>query len=119
MPTSTRMLRRMPVWRTVATSRRAALLAGAQMNPAISSFHALFANSLFRLFNVSNPIDVNAYFCWHAASIQFADDSLLACVDTLSRVADHTLKLVLRNYLRPATPASRRRKTIACQCFGK
>src|SRR6185369_2221820 len=47
------------------------------MNPACSDLHALFANSLLRLFNVSDRINVNAYFCCHEASIQFGDDSLL------------------------------------------
>ena len=59
----------MLVWRTVATPRRAALLARAQMKPLISRLYALLANSLFWLFNIGNPIDVNAYLCCHAASI--------------------------------------------------
>ena len=81
MTTRTRMLRRMFVWRRVATSGRATLLAGAQVNPAISRLHALFANSLLRLFNVSDLIYVIAYCCCHAASIQFAVDNPSAAAE--------------------------------------
>jgi hypothetical protein len=80
MTTRTCMLRRMPVRRAIATSCRATLLARAQMNPAISRLHALFTNSLLRLFDIGDPIDVNAYFCCHAASIQFAERTPLAAV---------------------------------------
>ncbi len=75
MTTCTCMLRRMPVWRTITTSSRAALLAGAQVNPLVPRLNTLFANSLFRLFDISDRIDMNAYFCCHSASIQFADDN--------------------------------------------
>ena len=120
MTTCTSVLRSVPVWRTITTSCRAARLARAQVNPAISRLDALFANSLLRLFDVSDPIDVNAYLSRHSASIQFADDSPLASVDnpTLDTAADRILKLALRNYQQPARHLSRRHKTIACQCFG-
>jgi len=121
MTTCTGMLRSVSVWGTVATSSRAARLARAQVNPTISRLDALFANSLLRLFNISDPIDMNAYLCRHSTSIQFADDSPLASVDNLipDTAADRILKLALRNYQRPALHLSRRHKTIACQCFGK
>ena len=125
MTTRTRMLRRMFVWRRVATSGRATLLAGAQVNPAISRLHALFANSLLRLFDVGDPIDVNAYLCCHSASIQAAGYSLLAAAErcwdnlTLDITADRTSKLVRPSYQRTAKPDSRRHKTIDCQCCGK
>ena len=119
MTTRTRMLRSMPVWRTVATSRRAALLACAQVNPACSDLHALFANSLLRLFDISNRIDMNAYRGCHSASIQFADDSRLAFAADPIRAADRILKLVLPKHQQPAGSMFHRHKTIACRCFGK
>jgi len=121
MTTRTRMLRRMSVRRTVATSSRTALLAGAQVNPTISRLHALFANSLLRLFDVSDRIDVNAYFCCHAASIQFADDSPLGVryvwwnTPALDPREDRVLKLVLQFYQRLAQRASHRRRMIVSQ----
>ena len=121
MATRTSMLRRMPVWRTVATSSRPALLAGAQVNPACSDLHALFANSLLRLFDVSDRIDVNAYFCCHAASIQFADDSLLGvryvCRDTpaLDLRVDRALMLVSQFCQHLAEPESDRQRMIVYQ----
>ena len=102
MTTRTRMLRRMPVRRTVATSSRPALLTRAQVNPARSDLYALFANPLLRLFDVSDRIDVNAYFCCHAASIQFAADNprgvRYVCWGTpvLDLWVDRALKQVLR-----------------------
>jgi hypothetical protein len=77
MTTHTRVLRSMLVWRTVATASRATLLARAQMKPGISRLNALIANSIFWLFDIGNPIDVNAYLCCHVASIQFAGDNPL------------------------------------------
>ncbi len=110
----------MPVWRTVATSCRATLLARAQVNPLVPCLHALFANSLLRLFDVSDPINVNAYLSCHSASIQFADDSQRACESpTPNSTVDRTLSAVLQNYQQRGSLESRQRKTIACQCFGK
>jgi len=59
----TRVLRRVLVWRAVATTRAAALLARAQVKPAIASLHTIFTNPLFWLLNVRNLVDMNAYFC--------------------------------------------------------
>ena len=42
----------------------------------IAGLHTLFTNSLLRLFDVRNSIDVIANLCSHAASIQSADDNL-------------------------------------------
>src|SRR5678816_4055891 len=69
------MLRRVLVWRTVTTERDAALLARAKMHPACSDLHTLCTNSLFRLLNVSNRIDMIAYLYCHAASIQALADN--------------------------------------------
>ena len=74
MTARTRMLRRVHVWRAIATASAAALLTGAQVNPAITNLHTLFTNPLFWLLNFSNLVDVNAYFCCHPASIQPAGD---------------------------------------------
>ena len=121
MTTRTGMLRRMPVWRTVATSSCAALLTRAQVNPACSDLHALFANSLLRLFDVGDRIDMNAYLCCHAASIQFADDSPLGdpyvCRDTLAPdlKVDRVLMLVLQFCQHLAEPGSDRRRMIVYQ----
>ena len=68
------VLRSVLVWGTVATTRAAALLARAQVKPTVSSLHTVFTNPLFWLLNVSNLVDMSAYFCWHPASIQPADD---------------------------------------------
>ena len=111
----------MPVWRTVATSSRAALLAGAQVNPTISRLNALFADFLLRLFDVSDRIDMNAYFCCHAASIQFADDNPLGgrnvCwnTPTLDLTVDRALRLVLQICQRLAQLESHRRRMIVYQ----
>jgi len=116
-----RMLRRMPVWRTVATSSRAALLTGAQVNPTVARLHALFANSLLRLFDVSDRIDVNTYFCCHATSIQFAYDSPLGVryvwwdTPALDPKEDRVLKLVLQFYQRLAQLESHRHRMIVYQ----
>ena len=106
----------MSVWRTVATSCRATLLARAQVNPLIASLHALFTNSLLRLFDVSDPIDVNAYFCCHAASIQFAGGYPRAAAerwyDHPARLRAHlTSKPVFLIYWQTAKLESRRYKT--------
>lgn len=82
MTTRVRVLRRVLVRRTVATTRAAALLASAQVKPAISSLHTVFTNLLLWLLNVSNLVDMNAYFCWHPASIQPAGESLELCANT-------------------------------------
>ncbi len=108
----------MLVWRTIATSCRATLLARAQMKPAISRLDALFANSLFWLFDISDPIDMNAYLCCHSASIQFAGDNPLGAEarawDTPrpDLEADPSLKQVLRNCQQRARPKSHRHKRI-------
>ena len=54
------------------------------MKPTISSLHTVFTNPLFWLLDVSNLVDMNAYFCWHPASIQPAGEprSLELCEDT-------------------------------------
>lgn len=115
------MLRRMHVRRTVTTSSRAALLTRAQVNPMISRLNALFANSLLRLFDVGYRIDVPAYLCCHAASIQFADDNPRGgrnvCWDTptLDLKVDRALKLVLQICQRLAKLESRRRRMIVYQ----
>ena len=112
------MLGRMLVWRTIATSSRAALLTRAQVNPTISRLNALFANSLLRLFDISDRIDMNAYFCCHAASIQFGNDNLRGgrnvCLDTptLDLRAGRALKLVLRICRPLAQLESHRRRMI-------
>src|SRR5690242_19935061 len=115
----------MPVWRTVATSCRAALLARAQVNPLSSNLHALFANSLLWLFDVGDPIDVNAYLCCHAASIQFAGDNLRVApaqewdTPTPDLMADRTSTLVRPKYHHHARLESHRYKTIGCRCCGR
>src|SRR5215213_5940143 len=43
------------------------------MHPACSDLHTLCANSLFRLLNVSNRVDMSAYLYCHADSIQAAN----------------------------------------------
>ena len=73
MTTRVSVLRRVLVWGTVATTRAAALLARAQVKPAITSLYTVFTYPLFRLLNVTNLVDMNAYFCWHPASIQPGD----------------------------------------------
>lgn len=124
MTTRARVLRSMLVWRTVATTSRATLLARAQMKPVISRLNALFANSIFRLLDIGNPIDVNAYLCCHAASIQFAGDNPLGAAeqawDTPSPdlKADPSLTQVRRNYQQPARLKSHRRKKIGYRCYG-
>src|SRR5919206_1730189 len=45
------------------------------MHPACSNLHTLFTNSLFRLLNISNPVDMNTYLYCHAASIQALADN--------------------------------------------
>jgi hypothetical protein len=40
---SVRMFAGVPVWRTIAAERHAALLAGAQMNPLRANFHTFLA----------------------------------------------------------------------------
>jgi len=79
MATRARVLRRMPVWRAIATTRRAALLASAQMHPLRTDLHTLFANSLLRLLDFVNRIDMNTYFGCHPASIQAGCDN--SCAD--------------------------------------
>ena len=74
MTSRARVLRRVLVWRAVATTRSAALLARAEVKPAITSLRTIFTDPLFWLLNVSNLVDMSAYFCCHAASIQPADD---------------------------------------------
>ena len=123
MPTRTRMLRRMLVWRTITTSSSAALLAGAQVNPLVSRLNTLFANSLFRLFDISDRIDMNAYFCCHSASIQFADDNPRGgrnvCWDNPhpDLTVDRVSKLVFRICQHLAPLESHRRKMIASRTF--
>ena len=102
MTARTRMLRRMLVGRAVATTCSAALLTGAQVNPAITGLHTFFTNPLFWLLNFSNLVDVNAYFCCHPASIQSAGDSPRFEVCANSRdshqVGHPSLLKVHRNY---------------------
>ena len=73
MTTRVRVLRCVLVRRAVATTCSATLLARAQVKPAITGLHTVFTNPLFWLLNVSNLVDMNAYFCRHPASIQPAD----------------------------------------------
>ena len=70
MTTRACMLRRMPVWRTIATPRGATLLASAQVHPLRTDLHTFFTNPLLRLLDFINRIDMNTYFCCHPASIQ-------------------------------------------------
>ena len=97
------------------------MLTRAQVDPACSDLHALFANSLLWLFDVSDRIYVHAYFCCHAASIQFADDSPLGgryvFLDTpaLDLRVDRALRLVLQFCQRLAELESHRRRMIVYQ----
>src|ERR1044072_4646038 len=79
MTTRARMLRRMLVWRTVATTCLAARLTSTQVNPLRTDLHTLFTHPLLRLLDFFNRIDMNTYFCCHPASIQAGRD--IPCVD--------------------------------------
>ena len=49
------------------------MLARAQVYPAVAGLHTLFTNSLLRLLDIGDRIDVNAYLYCHVASIQFRE----------------------------------------------
>ena len=76
MTTRARMLRRMLVRRTIATTRRTALLASPQVDPLRTNLHTLFANQFLRLPDLVNRSDMNTYICCHPASIQAGFDNL-------------------------------------------
>ena len=62
MTTRTRVLRRVLVWRAVATTCLAARLTSTQVKPLRTDLHTLFANPLLRLLDFVNRIDMNTYF---------------------------------------------------------
>jgi hypothetical protein len=53
------------IWRTVAAKSCITLLTRAEMNPARSNLHTLFAEAFFGLFDVNNRINMNADTGWH------------------------------------------------------
>lgn len=58
-----------PIRRAVAAKRGAALLAGAQVHPGRTNFHALFAFAHLRLFDGANRIEMRATTRGHDAKI--------------------------------------------------
>src|SRR5207244_6618479 len=68
MAAGARVLRGMLVRRAVAAARAAALLAGAQMEPARADLHALLALVPFGLFDGVDRFDMGARFFIHAAN---------------------------------------------------
>jgi len=123
MTTRACVLRRMPVWRAIATTRRAALLASAQMHPLRTDLHTLFANPLLRLPDFINPIDMNTYCCCHPASIQAGCDNLCAggARNDLIRnpPVDHPSSTARRDYHPRGSRLFRRYKTIGYRFCGK
>ena len=61
-----RVPRGVPVRRVVATQRPAALLARAQVNPAVARFHALFAFAPLRVLHRGDRIQMRAASVGHA-----------------------------------------------------
>src|SRR6476661_3577360 len=56
-----RVLRRVLVGRVVTAPRSAAFLAGPQVNPTSSDFHAILADSLLGLFDGADCLNMGAY----------------------------------------------------------